>query len=81
MVVQTEDVPRIEFRTPANNKGGLEVLDLEVFYDKLARCSFDPAKPHRIKYFCFIYITKGDGKHFIDFKYHDFLSAENCVNI
>ncbi|MCG9729531.1 AraC family transcriptional regulator [Shewanella sp. Isolate13] len=72
MVEQIAKVPVIEFRAPPSHKEGLEVLDLDNFYKKLSQCSFDPAKPHRLKYYCFIYITEGEGRHFIDFKYHSF---------
>ncbi|MCK8046542.1 AraC family transcriptional regulator [Shewanella sp. 1CM18E] len=72
MVDKIAKVPIIEFRAPPSHKEGLEVLDLGNFYKKLPRCSFDPGKPHRITYYCFIYITEGEGRHFIDFKYHSF---------
>ncbi|MEZ9198274.1 helix-turn-helix transcriptional regulator [Shewanella sp. 10N.286.54.B9] len=67
-----KDVPNVEFRAPSIKMSGVEVLDLDTFYRKLSQCKFDPAKPHRINYFCFIYITDGSGGHFIDFKYHPF---------
>ncbi|WP_299787382.1 helix-turn-helix transcriptional regulator [uncultured Shewanella sp.] len=67
-----KDVPNVEFRAPNIQKSGVEVLDLDIFYKKLSQCKFDPSKPHRINYFCFIYITQGQGGHFIDFQYHTF---------
>ncbi|MDR8522271.1 AraC family transcriptional regulator [Shewanella fidelis] len=70
-----QSVPNVDFRAPNINKSGVEILDLEHFYSKLARCKFCPSKPHRINYFCFIYITEGQGGHFVDFKYHPFQSG------
>ncbi|MCL1060208.1 AraC family ligand binding domain-containing protein [Shewanella gelidimarina] len=67
-----KSVPNVEFRAPNIQKSGVEVLDLDIFYKKLSQCKFDPSKPHRINYFCFIYITHGEGGHFIDFQYHTF---------
>lgn len=67
-----KNVPNVEFRAPNIQKSGVEVLDLDTFYNKLSQCNFDPSKPHRINYFCFIYITEGEGGHFIDFQYHTF---------
>ena len=67
-----KSVPSIEFRAPNIHKAGVEILDLERFYTKLSKCNFCPSQPHRINYFCFIYITEGEGGHFVDFKYHPF---------
>ncbi|GIU10357.1 MULTISPECIES: helix-turn-helix transcriptional regulator [unclassified Shewanella] len=67
-----KSVPSIEFRAPNIHKAGLEILDLEHFYRKLSKCNFCPSQPHRINYFCFIYIAEGEGGHFVDFKYHPF---------
>ncbi|GIU22534.1 helix-turn-helix domain-containing protein [Shewanella sp. MBTL60-007] len=67
-----KSVPCVEFRAPNIQKAGVEILDLEDFYTKLSKCNFCPSKPHRINYFCFIYITEGEGGHFVDFKYHPF---------
>ncbi|WP_394202413.1 AraC family transcriptional regulator [Shewanella waksmanii] len=67
-----EVVPQVNFRAPCKQKSGLEILDLGDFYQKLHRCRFDPAKPHRISYYCFIYITHGSGGHFVDFEYYQF---------
>ncbi|GIU23396.1 AraC family transcriptional regulator [Shewanella schlegeliana] len=67
-----KSVPSVDFRAPNIHKAGVEILDLELFYTKLSKCNFCPSKPHRINYFCFIYITEGHGGHFVDFKYHPF---------
>ena len=66
------NVPNIEFRAPNIQKTGIEILDLDAFYKIISRCKFSPSSPHRISYYCFIYITEGEGKHFIDFKHHEF---------
>lgn len=68
-------VPNVEYRAPNIHKSGVEILDLDHFYSKLGKCRFCPSKPHRINYFCFIYITEGQGGHFVDFKYHPFKSG------
>lgn len=67
-----KSVPSVDFRAPNIQKSGVEILDLERFYTKLSKCNFCPSLPHRINYFCFIYITEGEGGHFVDFKYHEF---------
>ncbi|WP_299806666.1 helix-turn-helix transcriptional regulator [uncultured Shewanella sp.] len=67
-----KSVPNVEFRAPSIKKAGVEILDLETFYTKLSKCDFCPSQPHRINYFCFIYIVEGEGGHFVDFKYHPF---------
>ncbi len=73
--LQSSTVPQVNFRAPCKQKTGLEILDLGDFYQKIHHCRFDPAKPHRISYYCFIYISHGVGGHFVDFKYHSFQSG------
>ncbi|MCG9728485.1 AraC family transcriptional regulator [Shewanella sp. Isolate13] len=66
------NVPNVEFRAPSIKKSGVEILDLELFYSRLPKYKVCPSHAHRINYFCFIYITEGQGGHFVDFKYHPF---------
>ncbi len=61
-------IPDVSYRVPCERRAGIEVLDLSSFYQKLTQCCFDPGKPHRLSYYCFVYITAGSGRHFVDFE-------------
>ncbi|WP_299795340.1 helix-turn-helix domain-containing protein [uncultured Shewanella sp.] len=64
------DIPDIKYRAPNKERSGIEVLDLDKFYSKLPKYDHDPSQPHRLHYFCFLYITQGEGSHFIDCNYY-----------
>ncbi|WP_019615396.1 AraC family transcriptional regulator [Psychromonas ossibalaenae] len=66
------EVPKVEFRFPDAANPGLEVLDLETLYKRLSQCKHDPSQAHRIKFHSLIYITQGEGAHFIDFHEHQY---------
>ncbi len=66
------DIPKVEFRFPSAGNPGLEVLDLAALYRRLPLYKHDPSKPHRVKFHCLIYITQGEGAHFIDFNEHQY---------
>ncbi|WP_237524106.1 AraC family transcriptional regulator [Shewanella sp. KX20019] len=50
-------------------------MDLERFRERLSRYDFDPYQPHRVSYFCYLFITKGQGQHMIDFKRYPYQSG------
>lgn len=56
-------------------ESGIEVMDLERFRERLSRYDFDPYHPHRVSYFCFLFINKGQGQHLIDFKHYPYKSG------
>lgn len=66
------EIPKVEFRFPSTANPGLEVLDLETLYKRMSQCKHDPSQPHRIKFHSLIYITQGEGAHFIDFNEHPY---------
>ncbi|MBY6186093.1 helix-turn-helix transcriptional regulator [Marinobacter hydrocarbonoclasticus] len=68
------DIPTVTYRQPAHRSPGIEVLDLSLFRAREGRYRFDPFSPHRVSYFCFIYIEQGCGQHWVDgvaHPYHD----------
>jgi len=66
------EIPKEEFRFPSAGNPGLEVLDLDTLYKRMSLCKHDPSLPHRIKFHTLIYITQGEGAHFIDFNKHPY---------
>lgn len=70
-----DSIPNIHYRAPSKLNSGIEVMDLECFRARLNRYDFDPCQPHRVNYFCFLFITKGQGEHLIDFKHYPYQSG------
>lgn len=68
----SEPIPNVHYRAPSLDESGIEVLDLECFRARLRHYDFDPYQAHRVSYFCFIYITEGEGQHQIDFDHYSY---------
>ena len=66
-----KEIPQIEFAPNSNEQYGFEIVPIQ----KIARNSHsyevNPEKPHQLKFFNLIFITKGASKHFIDFKWYN----------
>jgi len=62
----------IDFHPQGSNHQGIEISDLSSFYERLPNLSHDPTTPHRLHFYCLIYISKGEGNHFIDFHNHPY---------
>ncbi len=71
---QKSEIPNISYRAPSLEESGIQVLDLERFRERLNLYPFDPYCPHRVSYFCFIYIEQGSGKHQVDFNEYPYQS-------
>lgn len=70
-----DPIPDVSYRAPSIEESGIEILDLELFRGRLKRYHFDPYQPHRVKYYCFLYITQGEGEHLIDFQRYPYRSG------
>ncbi|WP_028109171.1 AraC family transcriptional regulator [Ferrimonas futtsuensis] len=75
-----DPIPDVSYRAPSLEEAGLEILDLELFRARLKRYHFDPYQPHRVKYYCFLYITEGKGEHLIDFERYPY-DSESVIFI
>jgi len=60
-------IPVIDFREHESIDDNIEVIELDSLYNRLPTLAHNPSTPHRIGFYCLIYITKGSGTHFIDF--------------
>ena len=45
---------------------------MQSLYKRIPQLKHNPQEPHRVRFYHLIYITKGSGRHFIDFNYHPF---------
>ncbi|WP_051252845.1 AraC family transcriptional regulator [Ferrimonas kyonanensis] len=68
-------IPNICYRAPSQEESGIEVLDLERFRGRLNDYHFNPYQPHRVSYFCFLFIDEGEGEHLIDFHRYPYRSG------
>ena len=73
-------IPNIDFKPQNTVSLDIEIIELDSIYQRIPVFSHDPAKPHRDKFYCLIYITQGEGKHFIDFNHYPF-QAGNFILI
>ncbi len=74
------NIPNIEFKPQDSVSMDIEIIELDYIYQRIPVFSHDPGKPHRDKFYCLIYITQGEGKHFIDFNHYPF-QAGNFILI
>ncbi len=70
-----DSIPNIHYRASSQEELGIEIVDLERFRTRLSSNDFDPYHPHRMSNFCFLFITKGQGQHLIDFKRYPYQSG------
>jgi AraC-like DNA-binding protein len=68
----TDDIPQVSFHKSKKEKFEFEVLTLKHLYSKNVRLSFALDKPHRVAFYHILYITRGEGKHYIDFKPYEY---------
>jgi AraC family transcriptional regulator, transcriptional activator of pobA len=66
-----KNIPNISFQS-IENKVGFELLDLSKLFLRLNSIeNHNPTLPHKISFFALLIVTKGKGKHQIDFKEYD----------
>lgn len=79
MVLQTKNLPTIDFSLKESSSDGIEIIDIESIA-KRKSLDHDPTKPHRVNFYCLLYIKEGEGSHFIDFNHYSF-SNGSCIFI
>ncbi|RKR07980.1 AraC family transcriptional regulator [Maribacter vaceletii] len=62
------EIENIIFSRFVNQEIPFEILTIKELYDRCKKSAYDLSNPHRIKFNALIIITKGNGKHIIDFK-------------
>ena len=67
-----EPIKEILFRKGGLLSWGFEIMTLrELFHRPIPR-DHDPEQPHRLMFYALLYIAKGNGHHFVDFKDYPF---------
>lgn len=67
-------VPNIYYLSEPMGEIGLEIIDLELFRERLKKLELNPYQPHKVNYFCYLFITEGKGEHMIEFKQYPYQS-------
>ncbi|KGJ94401.1 helix-turn-helix domain-containing protein [Colwellia psychrerythraea] len=61
-------IPKVQFAPKAHKDIGIEIIELSDIYERYNDETENLiSMPHRIKFHNFLYITQGNGTHFIDF--------------
>ncbi len=65
-------IPNIPFRKPNKDHIEFEIFPLQSLFNRNKTLSHSIDQPHRLEFFILLFITKGNGKHRIDFKEYSF---------
>lgn len=63
-----DNIPKVFFRKSEKDKFEFEVLTLKDLFSRGEGLDPPLDKPHRVWFYQILYITKGEGRHYIDFK-------------
>lgn len=66
-----KDIPKIDFNPTSTSIEGFEIVPLERIAKNKDKYKINPETPHQLRFYNLIFITAGESKHFIDFKWHD----------
>lgn len=72
-------IPDVHFNNANQVDTGLDIVELSSLYQK-ERLDHSPFLPHRVDFYCLLYIEKGHCQHFIDFNHYP-LTSGACVFI
>lgn len=65
-------IPTIAYNHKKSSEKGIEIIELDSLISRASSLDHDPSKPHRIDFYLLIFITRGEGKHFIDFNHYPY---------
>ena len=65
-------IPNVSFSNLHNKAFEFQIVSNREILDEHLPKGYDPYRPHRIHYYAILFIIKGRGKHFIDFKSYDY---------
>ena len=65
-----EEIPSIKFKQTNNKNFGFEIVPINKIANIKQPGEHNPQKPHRLKFYNLLFFTKGNGRHFIDFKWY-----------
>jgi AraC-like DNA-binding protein len=62
------EIPRISFLITPKTKIEFEIFTLNALFSRQDKLKFRLDKPHRVSFYHILFITKGTGNHYIDFR-------------
>lgn len=67
-----QTIPAVHYRPGHELDSGFELLELSSIYKRSATMEHNPFTPHRVDFHHLIYISGGEGTHYIDFNQHSY---------
>lgn len=67
-----DDIPQISFHKSKKEEFEFEVITLRNLFSRNHKLAHPLDQPHRLGFYQILYITKGQGRHFIDFKPYEY---------
>ena len=72
MPTNSVNIPNVSFSNRHNKAFEFQIVSNWEMLDEHFSTGYDPYRPHRIHYYAVLFIIKGKGKHFVDFKSYDY---------
>jgi AraC family transcriptional regulator, transcriptional activator of pobA len=66
------EIPKISFFKSQNKEIGFEILTLKSLFSRQGTFPHPLDKPQRVDFYHILFITKGDGRHYIDFREYEY---------
>jgi AraC family transcriptional regulator, transcriptional activator of pobA len=66
------DIPKVRFKKKSKQSLDLEILEVKDLFSRVDALPFRMDRPHQVSFYHIIFVTKGAGKHFIDFRPYEF---------
>lgn len=63
-----DNIPKVYFHQPEKEKIEFEIITLKYLFSRYDRLSPPIDIPHRVAFYQILYISQGEGRHYIDFK-------------
>lgn len=67
-----DDIPKVFFHKSKKEMFEFEILPLKHLFSRNVRLTCPLDRPHRVEFYQILYITTGQGKHYIDFKPYEY---------
>lgn len=65
-----KNIPNIKFKPAINENFGFEIVPIERISNRKQTEGHNSQQPHQLKFYNLLFFTKGEGRHFIDFKWY-----------
>ena len=65
-----KDIPHIKFNPTTAENFGFEIVPIEKIANRKQTEKHNSQLPHQLKFYNLLFFTKGEGRHFIDFKWY-----------